>query len=275
MRLALCQTQSIPGALETNRAHTVDQVRRAQQLGAELIVLPELCTTGYLFRDREECLPQAEALTESASIEAWTEACRGRNSYLVAGLLEYAAGSCYNTAVLVGPEGLVGSYRKAHLFGPEKRWSEPGRSGFSVFEVHGVRVGLLICYDLRFPEAARTLTLRGAQLIAVPTTWTDIDKPNPFDDQGRPIANYLALAHAYTNRVFVACAARVGSEGGVRYLGSSLVVGPKGEWLAGPASHDREEILVANLLVSEADDKRVGGENDLIADRRVDLYEVD
>jgi len=123
-------------------------------------------------------------------------------------------------------------------------------------------------------EAARLLALAGIQVLCVPTTWTDLYKPQPFDERGWSMANYLAQAHAYINRIYVACANRTGREGDVGYLGGSLILSPQGRVLAGPAPRDFQGVLVADVDPAAAGDKSLGPEGDLWADRRTDVYRL-
>jgi predicted amidohydrolase len=208
------------------------------------------------------------------TLAAWEAAARRLGVHVVGGLIESDVARLFNTAVLVGPGGYIGRYRKAHLFAMEKGLFEPGDEGFPVFDTDLGRLGLLICFDLRFPEAPRALALGGAEVLCVPTTWTNLYKPIPWDERGYCMANYLAKAHAYLNRCYVACADRIGDEAGITYLGSSLIVDPSGEVVAGPASRDQEEILVAEVNLSRARSKALGDENDLVNDRRPEFYQL-
>lgn len=271
--IAVVQMRVDPGGKLVNLERSVAFIRQAAAQGARLVILPELCCTEYMALLREPWLAAfaAESLETGPSVAAWTRVCREQGVHVVAGLVEQGPGGLYNSAAVVGPGGLVGVYRKAHLFDGEKELFLPGDTGFPVFDLPIGRVGVLICYDLRFVEAARILGLQGAEILAVPTTWTDLHKPAPWDDRGWCMADYMALAHAYTNRFYVACANRVGGEGDVRYLGCSLVVDPGGKVLGGPAGPDKEAVLTAPVPIAAARSKGLGG-NDLWEDRRTDLY---
>ncbi len=270
--VAVVQMRPRPGDVAGNRARTVEAVRHAAAQGADLIVLPELCTTGYDFPDAGALAAQAEPLAGGPTVAAWAAEAARLGLSVVGGLAERAPEGCYNAAVAVGPGGVVAVYRKAHLFAAEKTLFQPGDTGPVVADLPCGRVGLVVCFDLRFLELPRALALAGADLLAVPTTWTDLYKPNPYDERGWCMANVLAQVHAYANRVYVACADRVGAEAGVRYLGASVVFDPVGAPLAGPASPDDEEILLAPFDPARARDKRLGDTNDLFTDRRPELY---
>lgn len=270
MKVAVAQLAPGPDRAQ-NIQRTIDMIREAAGQGVELVVLPELCTSPYLLVG--DALDEwAEDIPDGLAVQRWLREARWLGLYLVAGLLERAGDSYFNTAVVLGPQGLVSRYRKAHLFGWERHRLTAGDDGFHVARVQDVRVGVLICYDLRFPEAVRLLALAGAQVLCVPTTWTDVGKPQPLDGYGWCAAAHLAVGYAYANRVFVLCAGRVGREGTVQYLGNSLVVGPGGQVLAGPADPNAETVLVAEVDPLQADDKRVGPDNDVVRDRRTDLY---
>ena len=185
------------------------------------------------------------------------------------GLLERgAAGAIHNACVLVGPDGLAASYRKCHLpcLGVD-RFAKPGDGPFAVYDLGGLRVGMLICYDDSFPEAARCLMLLGADIVLLPTNW-------PSGAAG--VAKFIVPARALENHVYYAAVNRVGEEGGFRFFGRSRIVGPDGETLAA-AEHDREAILHASIDPTAARAKylvRIPGAYELhrLADRRPDLY---
>jgi predicted amidohydrolase len=270
--VAVVQMRPAPDDVAANRAYTVEAIRRAAADGADLVVLPELCTTGYAFPDAAALAAQAEAIPAGPTVQAWAAEAARLGVSVVGGLAERTRAGCYNAAVALSPSGLAAVYRKAHLFADEKALFLPGDTGPVLAELPCGRVGLVVCFDLRFLELPRALALAGADLLAVPTTWTDLYKPNPYDERGWCMANVLAQVHAYANRVYVACADRVGGEAGVRYLGASVIFDPGGSPLAGPASPADEEILLAPFDPARARDKRLGDANDLFADRRPDLY---
>jgi predicted amidohydrolase len=172
---------------------------------------------------------------------------------------------------VVGPEGFIGTYRKNHLWGAENLFFEPGDLGFPVFRTRFGRIGVAICYDIWFPEAFRLMALQGADLICVPTNWV----PMPEQPAGTPMmANILAMAGAHSNSMFIAAADRIGTERGQPFIGNSLIVSHAGWPIAGPASLDREEILLAEVNLSDARRKRNLTEfNQTLRDRRTDVYD--
>jgi predicted amidohydrolase len=174
---------------------------------------------------------------------------------------------------VVGPDGLIGRYRKAHLFHFERDVFSPGDEPVGVWDTPAGRVAVIVCYDLRFAEAVRLAVLEGAEVLCVPTTWTDRGKEQPWDGRGWCGANYLAAGYAYGNRLWIACAARAGQDRGVRTLGCSAVFGPSGFVAAGPASPDDDAVLVVDADLDGLAKLRSTPEMDLVGDRRPELYE--
>ncbi|MCL5074621.1 MAG: nitrilase family protein [Chloroflexi bacterium] len=275
LRLAVVQMEVSLGEKAVNIQKTLQFIDDAAAHGVNLIVFPELCNTGYVFNSRQELAALAEPIPEGETVQAWWAKAADKNIYIVAGIAERQGASYYNSAVLVGPQGCLGLYRKAHLFDEEKLFFEPGDLGFPVFNLPFGNVGMLICYDIRFAEPPRILMLQGADLICAPTNWVALP-PNvhPWDEHGYCLANYITIAQAAINQVFVACADRVGSERGIRFLGASIIAGQSGWPLAGPASPDKEELLYAEVNLSDARRaKIINSLNDTLRDRRIDLYD--
>lgn len=275
MRLGVVQAKNKPGVEEVadNREQNINMVERLFKLGAEIVVLPECANHQYSMHTREEVKNFSETLN-GKTIACWSELASLYGGYVTGGILEQDGDRIYNTAVLVGPKGYVGHYRKVHLFNWEKEYLLPGNLGFPVFHLSeiDVRVGMLICYDLRFPEAVRSMALAGCDVLLVPTTWTSIGKDILWDDNGYCLANYGVIGHTYSNRMAIVCADRAGCENDVRYLGSSLIVDAASHVTAGPASQYEADYLVADIDLSKSRNKRVGAKNDLLGDRRPELY---
>jgi len=270
-RIAVIQMAAPWNPPASTRVHTVTLLRNAAALGATLAVLPELCTISYDFTHRGDVEAHAEPL-DGPTVSAWCEVARDTGLHIVGGLPEHAQGRLFNTAVLVGPSGVLGAYRKAHLYHFERGIFSPGDAGFQAWDTPLGRLGVLICYDLRFAEAVRVLLLGGAEVLCVPTTWTDRGKPEPWDARGWCGANYLAAGHAYGNRLWVACADRAGQDGAVRTLGCSAIFAPSGAAVAGPAAPSGEDVLVADVDLGRQDARRATTEMDLVRDRRPELY---
>ena len=258
---------------QANLEHSLELAREAAINGANLIVLPELANTGYLFGTRQEAFLHAELIPEGPSMQAWLDFARKHQVYLAAGLAERDGVQLFDSAVLVGPGGFIGKYRKAHLWNREKLWFTPGNLGFPVFDTPIGRIGLLICWDIWFPEVPRLLSLQGAEIICSLNNW--IWTPPPlFDDSGKCMASYLTMTAAHANNVFIAAANRIGEEQGERYLGCSLITGTNGWPIGKVASADEQTILYADIDLTSARSAPIWNSlNDLHRDRRVDVYE--
>ena len=258
---------------QANLEHSLELAREAAINGANLIVLPELVNTGYLFGTRQEAFLHAELIPEGPSMQAWLDFARKHQVYLAAGLAERDGVQLFDSAVLVGPGGFIGKYRKAHLWNREKLWFTPGNLGFPVFDTPIGRIGLLICWDIWFPEVPRLLSLQGADIICSLNNW--IWTPPPlFDDSGKCMASYLTMTAAHANNVFIAAANRIGEEQGERYLGCSLITGTNGWPIGKVASADEQTILYADIDLTSARSAPIWNSlNDLHRDRRVDVYE--
>ncbi len=263
MRVGYVQFAPVFGEKERNVA------RVAELLGpepADLWVLPELFSTGYQFASKEEVWDLAEPVPKGPTTQKLIALAQERACYLVAGLAERSGRACYNTAVLVGPEGFVTLYRKIHLFYREKELFQPGNVPFSAVDIREARVGLLICYDHFFPEAARALALAGADILAHPA---NLVMPG--------LGQMTMRVRALENRVFAITANRVGRENRtgepLRFTGLSQVVSPRGEVLVSSAE-EIEEARVVHIDPAQARDKKINALNDLFRDRRPEFYRI-
>ena len=224
-----------------------------------------------MFQSREEAFALSEPIPDGRTVGAWSEIASKHKLHLVAGICERAGAKLFNSAVLIGPGGYIGTFRKVHLWNEENLYFEPGDLGFPVFHTTIGRIGMAICYDGWFPETYRLAALQGADIVCVPTNWV----PIPGQAPGREaMANILAMAAAHSNSIYVACADRVGTERGQSFEGQSLIIGHTGWPVAGPASRDNEEILVADVELGEARRARNWNAfNQVLRDRRSDLYD--
>jgi predicted amidohydrolase len=245
------------------------RLREAAGRGAKLAVFPECALPGYCFTSKAEAWAVAEPLP-GPSTRALAADCRELGVWTVVGLLERddATGKLFNSAVLVGPDGLIGTYRKAHLpcLGID-RFTDKGDQPFAVHDLGGLKVGMTICYDGSFPEASRVLALRGADLIVLPTNWPP---------EAERTARLLVPARALENRVYYAAVNRVGVERGFRFIGLSRIADVTGDLLAASDTAD-ETILYAEIDPSRARQKRIVNipgeyEVDRVRDRRPELY---
>src|ERR1700733_2820870 len=269
--IACIQMEPIVGAKQANLANSLKRINEAAREGARLIVLPELANSGYVFRDREEAFALAEEVPAGGTTATWIDAAQRHDVYIVAGIAERAGNALYNSAVIVGPSGYVGTFRKVHLWAAENLFFEPGDLGFPVFKTPIGRIGVAICYDGWFPETFRLQALQGADIVCVPTNWV----PIPGQEAGRPaMANILHQAAAHSNSLFIACADRVGTERGQLFEGQSVIVNCTGWLVAGPASRDRREIIYGRVDLADARRKRNWNAfNQVLRDRRTDVYD--
>jgi predicted amidohydrolase len=266
MLVGVAQIEPRLGEAERNLETCLARLEEAAAEGCSLLVLPECASSGYMFESPEEAAPHAQAIPGSFS-EALTEACIRLRTYCVAGMLEREGDLLRNTALLTGPEGILGRYRKSHLpcLGVD-RFVAPG-DDLGVFETPIGRIGIEICYDLRFPEVTRTLALCGAEIVAHPTNWPLAARSN---------ADVLTRARAHENRLFLLTANRVGRERAAEFCGWSQVCDVRGDRLVA-ASESDEGVFLAEIDLEEARQKDlipIPGEYEmyLFGDRRPELY---
>jgi predicted amidohydrolase len=254
------------GELEANRAAGVAAIEQAASLGAKLVVLPELCVSGYAFADAEEALAYAEP-PDGPTLIAWSGLARNHGLVIVGGFCEAGAdGAVHNSAAIVEEQGVRAVYRKTHLWDREQLIFEAGNEPPPVLDTAVGRIGLAICYDAFFPEVMRSLALAGADVIAVPMNSPLIGAPlEPL-----AIEVVLASAAAHVNRVFVAQADRAGPERGIEWAQSSVIASPDGAQLTEPCSG--AGLLFARCDLATARDKSLGERNDVLSDRRPELY---
>lgn len=254
---------------ERNLARCLELIELTAREGARLIVLPECALTGYCFSSLEEALPVAEPILGS-STEKLMVACRELNVYVIVGLLEKDGDKCYNTAVLLGPHGLVGKYRKLHLpYIGVDRFLNPGDLPLTVYDTEVGKIGMGICYDLMFAEHSRVLALQGADLLVFPANWPERATVYP---------DYIVPARAVENHVFCVAVNRVGTERGTQFPGRSKIIHWSGRALA-EGKLNEEGILYAEIEPMEARRKRIvniPGEHevDFINDRRPEFYDL-
>lgn len=261
MKVGFIQTLPSFGEIKLNVERAVKKIN---SLDAGLVVLPELFSTGYQFRSKAELLKLAEPAEGGYAIGRLIETAKAKKMFIAAGFAERAGKKAYNSSALVGPKGLVGVYRKAHLFWNEKKIFSPGDSEFKVYDIGKARVGMMICFDWVFPEAARTLALKGADIICQPSNLV------------LPYCPQAMITRSIENRVFTIVANRVGVEERIkgkplRFIGQSQVTSPKGEVLY-RAKGGREEAKVVEIDPKDARKKDITPLNNLFRDRRRDLF---
>jgi predicted amidohydrolase len=269
--VAVAQLALAVGELDANRQAARAAIAKAAAAGARLVVLPELSDSGYVFADAGEARSLASPAASSATLRGWRSLAARHDLAIAGGFCELGPdGTLYNSAAIVDASGPRAVYRKAHLWDTEKKIFTPGDSAPPVVELAFGSVGLLICYDLEFPEWTRLAALSGADLIAAPVNWPASASPPPRGERSGEVV--VAQAAAWSNGVFVAVADRCGPERGVDWVGGSVIVGRGGYPAAGPVCEGRAAVLTAAIDLRLARDKRNSERNDLFADRRPDLY---
>lgn len=268
VRVACCQIPVMVGDPLGNRVSARAAIQAAADAGARIIVLPELANVGYMFDNRAQLQAAAET-ADGPSVREWELLARERDLVIVAGFAEAGDdGLVYNSAVLVDKTGRRAVYRKAHLWDREKdNLFTPGSDAPPVVDTPWGRIGMLICYDLEFPEWVRIPALEGAELLCCPVNWPLY--PRPISE--RPTEIVKVQANATVNRMFIAAADRTGQERGQDWLGGSVVVDADG-FPVTRITLGREAMLLADLNLGEARTKTISDRNDVHADRRPSLY---
>lgn len=235
-----------------------------EKADAELIVLPELFNTGYLFISVKEADSLAESIPDGKTTKALCSIAREKKIHIVAGIAEIAKGKLYNSAVLVSPAGYIATYRKLHLFNEEMLWFQPGDKKFAVYDIGSCKIGMMICFDWFFPESTRMLALKGADIVCHAANLV------------LPYGQDAMIIRCLENRIYSITANRMGSEqrNGKkwRYTGKSQIISPHAQILC-RASAEEEEVGVAEIDISKSRNKYLNKHNDLFKDRRVDFYQ--
>ncbi|MDQ7844261.1 MAG: carbon-nitrogen hydrolase family protein [Armatimonadota bacterium] len=265
-KIAVAQMDCVPGDVAANLERAEAFVASAARQGARIVVAPECATTGYFvkgdIRDLAEPIP-------GPTTQRLEEIARRQGTYVVIGVVERDGNTCYNASVLISPrQGLLGRYRKVHLFSAEKKVFAPGEEP-AIFDTEFGRIALTICYDLVFPEYIRSLVLRGATLILNSTDWITDDWQSKRGWSG-DVVSALAATRALENTVHVAMADRTGIEGGWKCLGHSCVAAPSGAYLA--RIEEGEGLAIATISLDSPEWERWRGIATYLPDRRVDLY---
>lgn len=269
MLVGVAQIEPKLGAIERNLEACLARIGEAGELGCQLLVLPECAVTGYVYESHDEAQANAQEIPGLAT-EALEVACGEADLFVVCGLLARDGGELRNRAIVVGPDGILGHYDKTHLpFLGVDRFVTPGEGPLEPFDTPIGKIGIEICYDLRFPEVTRALALAGAEIIAHPTNWPLAARAN---------AEFITRARALENRVFLLTSNRVGIERSAEFCGWSQILDPLGSRLA-EADEASEVLLVAEIEPLEARVKDIvpkPGEYEmyLFGDRRPELYGV-
>lgn len=248
------------GEVETNLSKIVSALRNAE---ADIIVLPELAFTGYFFQDRSELASLAEDPAKSPTVSSLIALCRDRDFFLVTGFAERSTDKIFNSALLVGGDGVLHTYRKLHLFNTEREYFDPGDTPLETIELCGAKIGIMVCFDWVFPEVARVLALQGADLLCHPSNLV------------LTYCQQAMLTRCLENSVFAVTANRFGSDirprGTLTFTGQSQMAAPDGE-LVYRAKPGEEELYIAEIDVRKARDKWMTQRNELLEDRRPEYY---
>ncbi|MCF7858479.1 MAG: beta-ureidopropionase [Candidatus Cloacimonetes bacterium] len=233
-------------------------------VSADLIVLPELAASGYVFRSKAEVSSCAEQPQNGPTAQLFKALAKQNKTSYVVGFAEKAKAGLYNSSMLVNPDGKINIYRKTHLFFEEKKWFMPGDTGFKVFTIKGsIKVGLMICFDWIFPESARSLALAGAQIVAHSANLV------------LPWCQQAMITRSLENRIFSVTSNRTGLEKNgtskLKFTGMSQIIDPTGK-IVSRMNETEEYVVVKEINPLKADDKNVTEYNNLFTDRRTELY---
>jgi predicted amidohydrolase len=269
VRVAVCQLAPVIGDRDGNRARALAAIDDAADAGARIVVLPELASSGYLFRDAAEARALAEP-ADGPTVAGWAERAAAHDLVVVGGFAEEAGGGAlYNSAAIVDASGPRAVYRKVHLWDAEPLVFTPGEAPPPVVDTPHGRIAAMVCYDIEFPEWVRLPALAGAELLCVPTNWPRVEA---WPEGERPMELLRAMASAATNRMAIALCDRCGEERGVTWVSGSAIIPADGWPLAGPPAASEPATLLADVDLAASRDKAVGPRNDALGDRRPALY---
>jgi predicted amidohydrolase len=262
MRVGFYQFKPVFGKVNRNLNKIISGL---SEIEADLVVLPELAFTGYYFQNRKEAMHYAEDPANSKTVDSLIALCRQKKMYLVSGITEKNQDKCFNSSILIGPEGLIHLYRKLHLFNTEKNCFDEGDIPLQVNTVMDCKIGMMICFDWVFAEVSRNLALQGADIICHPSNLV------------LSYCQQAMLTRSLENRVFSITANRTGLEkrphGELKFTGQSQIVAPNGDLLYRAASQ-RENIYIIDIDPSNARDKSITALNDVLEDRRPEYYSI-
>jgi predicted amidohydrolase len=236
-------------------------------MGASVVVLPELVSSGYVFESQAEARACAE-MSDGPTVTLWARLAADYGIVVVGGFCETADGELFNSAALVDPDGLRTVYRKAHLWDQESLWFSAGNSPPPVVPTRFGSIAVVVCYDLEFPEWIRLPALEGAQLLCAPVNWPASPRP----EGERPAEIVRVQADAAVNRMFIAACDRTGEERGVEWVAGSVIVDADGWPLAGATLTAGPITIAAECGLGSALDKAISPNNDVHGDRRPGLY---
>ncbi|MFW9824983.1 MAG: nitrilase-related carbon-nitrogen hydrolase [Candidatus Thorarchaeota archaeon] len=259
MKVGYVQTSPIFGSKEKN----FEQVEKLlNKIKADIIVLPELFATGYTFISKNECESLAESL-EGKTAEFLIKMANLTDSVIIGGFVEKKEKNLYNSAMIVSKSGVIGSYRKLHLYYKEKLWFSQGDKPMKLYNAKGAKIGIMICFDWIFPETARTLALLGADLIVHPSNLV------------LPYCQKAMVTRCLENRIFSVTANRIGEElrgdDNFKFTGASQITSYDGKVLSS-APNDKTFVDLVDIDIEKARDKNLNDFNNLFRDRHTKFY---
>ena len=260
MKVGFVQFEPLFGEVDKN-------IEKAEKLidgaDADLLVLPELFNTGYVFTSKEEVIALSEEIPKGKTTQALMKMAKNKDVFLVAGLAEKKGDKYFNSAVIVSPQGYLGTYRKIHLFFEEKLWFDPGDGNFEVYDIGPYKFGVMICFDWFFPEAMRALSLKGAHIICHSSNLV------------LPFCQDAMKTRCLENHVFAITSNRTGvetrGERSLQFTGKSQIISPRAEVMC-QAGGDTEEVGIVEVDLTIAADKQLNEYNNLFEDRRPEFY---
>ncbi len=260
MKVGYIQTSPIFGEKQAN----FDRIESlAENIRADLIVLPELFATGYTFTSIEEAMELAESKGEGLTSKFLQKISKNSGAVVIGGFIEKEKGKIYNSALIVNQTGVIDTYRKIHLFNKEKKWFSPGNKPFEVHKVNGMKIGCMICFDWIFPESVRSLALLNAEIIAHPANLV------------LPYCQKAMVTRCVSNRVFAVTCNRIGyeqrGEDNFTFTGASQITAPNGDILSS-APFEQESVAVVEIDIEKARNKNLNEYNNLISDRKKEFY---
>lgn len=261
MKIGYIQTAPEFGAKEKN----FNEVRSLlNNVKADLLVLPELFTTGYTFTSKKEVETMAET-NHGQTADFLKELSKLTGATMIGGFIERDNNKIYNSLLIVSGEEVIDTYRKIHLFNKEKLWFTPGDKPLKVYNINGVKIGAMICFDWIFPEVCRTLTLQGMQVLAHPSNLV------------MPYCQRAMVTRCLENRIFAVTANRIGNEkrgeDNFTFTGASQITGSDGKILSF-APTDKSQVSIIEIDEKQADNKMINAYNNVITDRRTNFYDT-
>ncbi|MHA2255350.1 MAG: nitrilase-related carbon-nitrogen hydrolase [Candidatus Heimdallarchaeaceae archaeon] len=263
MKVGFLQFQPILGDVEENLDKISKIIEDTDSF--DLLVIPELANSGYVFADKKELEDVSEEIPSGFFVNKLIELAKEKDGYIVSGICEKKGNLFFNSSVLLGPKGYVAKYRKIHLFDREHLFFEPGDGPFKVYDVRGMKVGLLICWDWIFPEATRILAIQGMDVLA-----HSVNLVLSF-------CQNAMITRSIENQIYAVTSNRIGIETNqefeLHFKGNSQVTTPDGKRLV-QASTDKEESHIVSIDLEKSRNKWLSDNNHIFKDRRPNMYKL-